>query len=181
MGTAGNRAQPQRTLCLHTTTGRACRHAQPCKKLHMCSILDSTVPLLGVSTKLWHARFLNQSVGPSHLFLLLPPLLLFSLLPSCIAQLVVELTRLEGSILMWLPPPPSNSLWLSFVGAPKVVCSSARTRQQKQPYRFGVMPCLTFTELLVYSNTHLALVAMGSYNNATLACYPGLQQPPLLR
>ncbi|WIA15084.1 hypothetical protein OEZ85_001781 [Tetradesmus obliquus] len=34
-------------------------------------------------------------------------------------QLVVEVTQLEGSMLMWLPPPPSDRLWISFMAPPK--------------------------------------------------------------
>lgn len=40
-------------------------------------------------------------------------------------QLVVEVTQLEGSMLMWLPPPPSDRLWISFMAPPKV--GDART------------------------------------------------------
>jgi hypothetical protein len=48
---------------------------------------------------------------------LLVLLLLLLLLPP---QLVVEVTKLEGSMLMWLPSPPSDRLWISFLAPPKV-------------------------------------------------------------
>jgi hypothetical protein len=32
----------------------------------------------------------------------------------------VTLTRLDGSLLLWLPPPPSDRLWVSFLSPPKV-------------------------------------------------------------
>ncbi|WIA35266.1 hypothetical protein OEZ86_003725 [Tetradesmus obliquus] len=38
-------------------------------------------------------------------------------------QPVVEVTQLEGSMLMWLPPPPSDRLWISFMAPPKVALS----------------------------------------------------------
>jgi hypothetical protein len=34
---------------------------------------------------------------------------------------VVEVTKLEGRMLMWLPPPPSDRLWISFLAPPKVI------------------------------------------------------------
>jgi len=34
--------------------------------------------------------------------------------------LVVRLTRLEGQLIAWLPPPPSNRLWVSFATTPKI-------------------------------------------------------------
>lgn len=35
-------------------------------------------------------------------------------------QLVVELTKFEGTLMMWMPPPPSNRLWISFLTPPEV-------------------------------------------------------------
>jgi hypothetical protein len=41
-------------------------------------------------------------------------------LASVNVELSVTLTRLEGSLLLWLPPPPSDRLWVSFLSPPQV-------------------------------------------------------------
>jgi hypothetical protein len=35
-------------------------------------------------------------------------------------NLEVSLTELEGNIMLWLAPPPSNNLWISFLEPPKL-------------------------------------------------------------
>jgi hypothetical protein len=37
-----------------------------------------------------------------------------------IVNLEVTLTELDGSVMLWIAPPPSNVLWVSFLEPPKL-------------------------------------------------------------